>query len=263
MRADAEQTSVLKGRDTRPVLIGVGQSISHWKGGELADAPSPLSLSVEAARKALKDTTAQDALAKRVDTVVVVRTLEDSVPKSPYPFGRCENYPGAVAEALDLQPSSAIYSAVGGDQPQGLVNEFAAKLALGECRCVLLCGAEATAAYKAALRTEQILDWSSRSPLASEDRGIGAPLSTRYERKNGLGWPTNSYPLFEEAYRTRKKLTRAEYLAEISELFAGFSQVSSENPFAQYPGVRSAEYLQTSSADNYPIAGPYRKWHVA
>ncbi|MEO0437550.1 MAG: hypothetical protein AAF098_11650, partial [Pseudomonadota bacterium] len=107
------------------------------------------------------------------------------------------------------------------------------------------------------------LDWSSRSPLASEDRGIGAPLSTRYERKNGLGWPTNSYPLFEEAYRTRKKLTRAEYLAEISELFAGFSQVSSENPFAQYPGVRSAEYLQTSSADNYPIAGPYRKWHVA
>ncbi|MEM6545644.1 MAG: acetyl-CoA acetyltransferase, partial [Pseudomonadota bacterium] len=263
MRPGEEQTTASSMADSRPILVGVGQSISRWKGGEVGDAPSPLSLSIQAVHKAFEDTGARDAIAGRVDTLVAVRTLEDSVPKSPYPFGRCENYPGAVADAMELKPSTAIYSAVGGDQPQALVNEFASKLASGESRCVLLCGAEATAAYKAAVRSEQVLDWSSQSSLPTEDRGIGVPLSTREERKNGLGWPTNSYPLFEEAYRARKKLTRAEYLVEISELFAGFSEVASENPYAQYPSKRSGEYLGTRSAGNYPIAGPYLKWHVA
>lgn len=246
-----------------PIVIGVGQSLSRWNGADSQNAPSPLSLSVTASREALKNTGAQSALTERLDAIASVRTLEDSIPRSPYPFGRCDNYPGAVAEALDLNISSAVYSAVGGDQPQALVNEYAAKLATGEHRAVLLCGAEATAAYKAASRGEQSLDWSSSSGSAFEDRGIGEPLSTRHERRCGLGWPTNSYPFFEEAYRTRQGLTRSAYLCEMSEMLASFSQVAAVNPYAQFPIARAVEFLQTVSSENYAIAGPYLKWHVA
>ncbi|MEL7046490.1 MAG: acetyl-CoA acetyltransferase [Pseudomonadota bacterium] len=249
--------------DTLPVLVGVGQTVGHWGGECPREAPSPLKLCVDAARNALEDSGTGPSLSDRIDAVAVVRTLEDSIPKSPYPFGRCENYPGAVSQALQLSPSIAVYSAVGGDQPQRLVNEFAARLYHRECRAVLLCGAEATAAFKTAIRGKLQLDWSTECDRVFEDRGIGPALSTRYERKNGLGWPTNSYPLFEEAYRTRRGLTRSQYLAETAELLSGFSQVAATNPYAQFPTARSAQFLETPSKENYPIAGPYLKWHVA
>ena len=192
-----------------PILIGVVQSLSRRDGSAANSATRPLSLYITACREALKDTGADSALLERLDAIASVRTLEDSIPRSPYPFGRCDNYPGAIAEALDLKLSSAVYSAVGGDQPQALVNEYAAKLAAGTHRADLMCGAEATAAYKIASRRKLSLDWSSSSAAAFEDRGVGEPLSTRHERRCGLGWPTNSYPFLEEAYRARQGLTRA------------------------------------------------------
>jgi len=246
-----------------PVVVAVGQVVDHWNGRDPAAAPSPVSLAAEAARRALADSGAGPALAGAVDRAVAVRTMLDSIPGAPQPFGRCANLPLSIARAAGIAPREAIYSVVGGDQPQALVNEAAEAVFAGDVRAVLIAGAEATAAMKAALRAGHALGWSASAEGPLDDRGLGAPLLTPYELANGLGMPTMTYPAFEHALRARLGLDRAAYTALMSELWAGFSTVAAANPYAQFPQARSAEFLATPSAENYPVSDPYLKWHVA
>lgn len=242
-----------------PVLIGAGQTVRHWDPAAGEPGPSPSSLRAEAARAALADAGA----GLDIDTVVVVRTMLDSVPGTPQPFGRSANPPGKLAADLGLAPKRAIYSAVGGDQPQALVNEFAEAIFAGEARAVLIAGAEATAAMKAALKARATLDWADDVGGDFEDRGLGPRLLSDYELANGLGAPTQTYPLFEQALRVRLGLDRTAYRALTAELWARFSEVAAANPFAQFPVARTPKFLSTPSTDNYPVADPYLKWDVA
>lgn len=246
-----------------PVLVGVGQIVSHWRAGDAGDAPSPQRLRAAATRAALADSGAAEALAAAIDRVVVVRTMLDSVPGAPQPFGRCANPPGTLAADCGLAPRDAIYSVVGGDQPQTLVNEAAAAIFAGECRAILLSGAEATAAMKAALKAGLMLDWSASADGECDDRGLGPMLLSPYEIANGLGAPTQTYPAFEHALAHRLGHDRAAHRALMSNLWAGFSRVAARNPFAQFPVARNEAFLSAPSAENYPVADPYLKWDVA
>ena len=243
-----------------PVLVGVGQRTVHWKGE--GAAPDPAGLCADAARAALADSGSAD-LKAAIDRVMVIRTMADSVPGAPQPFGRCANPPGTLAEGLGLGPVEALYSVVGGDQPQALVNEAAEAIFAGDARAVLIAGSEATAALKTALRLGQTLDWSRSSEAEFTDRGLGSRLLSAYEIANGLGAPTLTYPVFEHALRRRWGLSRAAHGAVMAELWAGFSQIAAANPYSQFPAERSAAFLATPSAENYPVADPYLKWHVA
>ena len=178
-----------------PVLIGVGQTVNHWDGKGAAAAPSPVGLCVDAARAAIADTGAPQAVISSVDVIAVVRTNLDSVPGTHLPSERCENPPATVASQLGLNVRRAIYSMVGGDQPQALVNEFAETIFAGAARTVLLTGAEAAAAAKTAARARLRLDWSASIDGEVEDRGLGKPLLSEAEIKNGLSFPTQTYPL--------------------------------------------------------------------
>lgn len=246
-----------------PVLIGVGQVTDRWDGADIATAPSPVSLAIRAARAALADTGAADTVARGIDVVTVVRTNLDSVAGAKHPFGRHANPPAAVAAALGLNAPRTIYSHVGGDQPQALVNEFAEAIFNNQAQTVLLAGAEAIAAMKLALRKRLSLDWSGGDAQGMEDRGLGKRLLSDYELRNGLGFPVQTYPLFENALRKRLGLSRAEHRQRMSELWEGFSRVAANNPYAQFPVARSAAFLAEPSAENYEIADPYLKWHVA
>lgn len=246
-----------------PVIIGVGQCVDHWRPGSEAAPPSPQSLRALAARRALDDTGAAAAVASLIDRVIVVRTMLDSVPGAPQPFGRCANPPGTLAADIGLASRDAVYSAVGGDQPQTLVNQSAAALYAGECTAVLLAGAEATAAMKAALRGGAMLDWSASAPGEPEDRGLGPRLLSEYDIANGLGAPTQTYPAFESALAARLGHDPAQHRALMAQLWSGFSSVAARHPCAQFPVERSQAFLSTVSADNYPLADPYLKWDVA
>lgn len=243
-----------------PVLVGVGQRTVHWRGE--GAAPDPAGLRADAARAALADSGAA-GLAATIDRVVVIRTMADSVPGAPQPFGRCANPPGTLAEDLGLGPVEAVYSVAGGDQPQALVSEAAEAIFAGEARAVLIAGSEATAALKTALRLGQTLDWSRSSDAAFSDRGLGSRLLSGYEIANGLGAPTLTYPAFEHALRRRLGMSRAAHGALMAKLWAGFSAVAAANPHSMFPTTRSTEFLATPSAENYPVADPYLKWHVA
>lgn len=247
-----------------PVLIGAGQAVDHWDGDDRAAAPSPQSLMQQAAEAALADTGAGAAVRAAIDVVAVVRHFADSAPGMvPEGTGGCDKPPLGLARRLGLSPARAIYSIVGGQSPQSLVNEFAAAIHAGEAHCVLLSGAEAIAAAKTAARRGIALDWSEQVAGDFEDRGLGPMLLDPYEVRNGVGAPILTYPLFEHACRARLGRSRAEHIAEMSALWADFSQVAATNPYAQFPRAMSAAYLATPSDSNYPVADPYLKWHVA
>ncbi len=249
-----------------PVLVGVGQLTSHWVAADGGGhAPSPQSLRRDAALAAIADTGASGmaGVAAAIDRVIVVRTMLDSVAGAPHPFGRCANPPGTLAADAGISGAEAIYSVVGGDQPQTLVEEAAAAIHSGEARAILLAGAEATGAMKAALRAGLTLDWSRSVEGDFEDRGLGAALLSRYEIGNGLGAPTQTYPAFEHALAVRLGHDRAAHRAMMSRLWAGFSAVAAANPYAQFPTRQDEAFLSTPSADNYPVADPYLKWDVA
>ncbi|WOE75846.1 hypothetical protein [Alterisphingorhabdus coralli] len=250
-------------QNSTPIIIGVGQTMHRWDGSDVSAAPSPQGLMAEAAQLALADTGAADAVREAVDVLTAVRIFPDSMPGDNHPFGKCASLPHAVAARCGVTLKHAIYSEAGGNVPQALVNEFADKLFQGEAKAVILTGAEAIAATKTALRNGITLDWSDDHDGETEDRGWGAMLLDGFEIANGLGFPPITYPHFEHALRHRHGRTRAEHMQAMSELWAGFANVAETHPQSQFGRAFDAEFLATQSAENYPIADPYLKWHVA
>src|SRR4051812_47376618 len=124
-----------------PILVGAGQFTDR------IDDPAYRALSVvelgaEAARRALDDASGGAHLAPHIDVVAGVRQFETSTPDAVAVFGRANNFPRAVMQRLGHQPARAVLEVSGGQSPQTLVNEFAAAIASGEARLVLLVGAE-------------------------------------------------------------------------------------------------------------------------
>ncbi len=250
-------------KGSMPVLVGAGQAVSHWQVADgSAAAPSPLSLARDAAKAALHDSNAP-RLAAEIDTLAFVRIFEDSVPGDNHPHGHNTNLPGTLARDIGAAPRRAIYSSVGGQGPQQLVNEFASAIHAGEMECGLIAGSEAIGASKAARRAGLELDWTDGAALEIEDRGMGDMLLSRTEIKHGLVSPPYFYALFETAIAAREGRTRSQQRTAMSQLFAPFSQVAAANPYAQFPQARDAQWLASPSKDNYELADPFLKWHVA
>ena len=246
-----------------PVLVGVGQCVSQWDGTQgPAGAPSPLSLARDATRAALSDAGPGD-VASAIDTLAFVRIFEDSIPGDNHPHGHNANLPGTLARDIGASPSRAVYSNSGGQSPQALVNEFAAAIHAGEAECVLIAGSEANRTSKAARRHGLDIDWTDDSDLPVEDRSMGPMMLTRHEIKHGLVSPPFFYALFESAIAAREGRGRTAHRQAMSQLFAKFSEVAATNPYAQFPIARTAEFLATPSKENYEIADPFLKWHVA
>jgi len=246
-----------------PVLVGVGQSLSQWDGSAgAAGAPSPLSLMVDASKAALADTGAA-AIAGAIDTIAVVRIFEDSVRGAPHPHGHNTNLPGTLARDIGASPAHLIYETVGGQSPQALVNEMAAKVFAGEIDCALISGSEANRASKGARRHGVEINWADGSDAAYEDRGTGPMMLSREEIKHGIVAPAYFYALFENAIAAREGRSRSEHRKAMAELFQPFTAVAAKNPHSQFPVEHSIEFLSTPSRENYEYADPFLKWFIA
>ncbi|MEL6414142.1 MAG: acetyl-CoA acetyltransferase [Pseudomonadota bacterium] len=245
-----------------PVLVGVGQVTDHWDGTAGPEgAPSPNSLCVSASKIALEDA---GIAASEIDTLAVVRIFEDSVPGDRHPHGHNTNLPGTIARDIGAKPDRAIYAAVGGQSPQQLANEMAARIHAGEIECALVTGSEANKASKAARKHGVDINWADGDDLEIEDRGMGEMLLSRPEIKHGIIAPAYFYALFENAMAARDGQTRSERRAEMSDLFAKFAAVAASNPDSQFDTKSfDADFLATPSKANYPFADPFLKWHIA
>lgn len=248
--------------DNQPVLVGVGQCVVREPGSDASSLPSHLSLAADACSAALADAGVAD-LARHIDTLAVVRFNVDSMRAGAPENARYGNAPRSIAKRIGASPAHAIYSVVGGQSPQQLVNEFASKILAGDAECVLLTGAEAIGAMKHAARNKLEFDWSEQAEGELDDRGEGPMLLAGHEIANGLGMPPQVYGAFENASRIERGISKADHRLAMAKLFAPFSRVAAANPYAQFPVERSVEFLSTRSDDNYDVADPYFKWFVA
>lgn len=252
-----------------PVLVGGGQFTQRTaREGKIRESLSPIEMLAKAARLALADSDAGDELARALDTVAVVRFTADSPgDQGRLPKRMFRNPPASVAKHLGITPRRTLYTATGGNTPQWLVNRTAEEIANGECEAALLVGAEYIATLLGAMKQGIDLGWSN-SPDADpggdpEEIGDTRPGTSEYERRYGLHFPVNTYPLFENAIRGQRGHTPDVHLKWLGEFFSPFSRVASENPDAWFPNYRSPADISTPSDKNRFVGFPYTKYLCA
>ncbi|MBT8149371.1 MAG: acetyl-CoA acetyltransferase, partial [Gammaproteobacteria bacterium] len=240
--------------DNTPVLVGVGQ-ITEPVAEDLSAASSPVVLASKAAAAALDDA---GMPASELDVIAVVRTMADSTPPMPSPFGTSNQPPRSVANAIGASPQQLVHSKSGGNTPQQLVNEWAAKLYAGQASAVLLTGAEALATTKAALRAQQSLDWSEKLEGPMHDCGIGlrGMIGVR-ELQHGLVMPTTQYAIAENARRAQLGRSYSEHAKACGELLAPFSAVASSNEYSMFREQYTAAQIATPGDKNTYVDLPY------
>jgi acetyl-CoA C-acetyltransferase len=162
-----------------PVLVGGGQFTQRTaREGKICESLSPIGMLAKAARLALTNSGASEALRQEIDTVAVVRFTADSPgDQGRLPKRMFRNPPAALAKHLEIAPRRALYTATGGNTPQWLVNRTAEEIANGECEVALLAGAEYIATLLGAMKQGTDLGWtnSADADTGSDPEAISAP----------------------------------------------------------------------------------------
>ena len=158
--------------DRTPILVGAGQLTQ--RDVEPVAALEPLAMMEAVARRAADDAGAGPALLGRVDSLAVVNIFC-------WPYA---NAPRLLAERLGAATRrEELYTTVGGNTPQWLVNETAAEIAAGRVRLALLAGAEAV---RTVLRAPQGARTSSTGrAAATAARTVIGDAARRHERARG------------------------------------------------------------------------------
>ena len=241
-----------------PIIVGVGQ-FTERLGAPDFEGFAAYEIATRAAERAMNDALSIDKLRSVVDAIATTRIFEDSTPRRAQPFGKSNNFPHSIASRLGIEPRVAVWEKAGGNTPQHLVNEFAARLANDEFRMVLIAGAENISTARWLQAQGRRADWSETVEGAVENRGMGLQgLALRYNIRHGLLGTAPYYGLCENARRGRLGLTREQYLKSMGELFAPFTEVAAENPYASSDvKPMSSEELTTVGERNRMIADPY------
>src|SRR5262245_6747264 len=233
--------------DTTPILVGGGQRTQ--RDAEPAEALDPLGLMADAARAAAEDARADAPFFARVDTVGVVNILS-------WDYG---NAPRLLAERLGAQPRRELYSTIGGNSPQSLVNRIAAEIAADRVGVALLAGAEAVATLTRARKAGVRLRWARADGAAPTILGEHREGTSAHEVEHNFQLPVQLYPLFENAIRAARGWDPATHRARLGTLCAAFTRVAAAHPHAWFPQARAADEITGASPDNRPIAFPYTK----
>jgi len=244
--------------DVTPVLIGAGQFTYR---GDPAASPSPTALLKIAAERAAADAGIGAAGLAAIDALAVAGCTIDAPGSTRRIIPHSSNPPASLAAQVSATPRWAVYSHMGGNTPQQLVNVIAERIARGETELALAVGAEFLgSALKRLTKGLGFDDWREDQDQPEPER-IGDPRSgvTAYEARHGLNRPINTYPLFENALRARDGRSIADHQARIGRLFAPFTKVAAGNPEAWFPVERTPEELMTVSERNRMVGFPYPK----
>jgi acetyl-CoA C-acetyltransferase len=228
-----------------PVIVGVGQLTNHPR--SIDETLEPLEMMERVARGAEKDG-GVPGVVEKLDSVQVVNFMSWSYADAP----------GTLAARLGATPEHTIYSSIGGETPQRLVNETAQAVAEGRIRIALLAGAEALESRRLARKLDAQLPWSPRETPQRID-GDNRPGFNEVEARHGATMPTRVYPLFENAIRANLGLSIREHQRRLGELCSRFAAVAADNPYAWFPVAHSPEDVASVRADNRMVGFPYPK----
>ncbi|RMF21678.1 MAG: acetyl-CoA acetyltransferase, partial [Deltaproteobacteria bacterium] len=230
--------------DNVPIIVGAAQITQRWSDdGPHLDA---LGLMEQVARAAIADTGARGCQ-ETIDTLAVINTITWSY----------RDAPGELSRRLGINPQQRLYTAIGGNMPQMLVNRYAARLEAGHASMVLLCGAEA--GYSARRVASGLdLGW----PPFTEPERIDGDMrlgSSDYEIRYELTLPTFIYPFFETALRASSGRRPDEHAAFLGRLCSRMSRVAASHPNAWSREELTAEEIATVTPDNRLVGYPYTK----
>jgi acetyl-CoA C-acetyltransferase len=226
-----------------PVLVGVSQ---HTQFKESRDLLDPIGLMIKAGEKAAEDAgVSLSRIAAAIDTVCVVNVF-------------CWSYhqaPQMVAQGLGLSPAHFVYTAIGGNTPQRLVNHYARSIAAGECRAVLMTGAEAFYALRRMRKDGLENPWPAMvSPenISGDNREGTRAMENHYD----LFLPSYMYPLFETALRASSGRSIENHERFMANLYEKLSRTAAQNPYAWSREFLTAEQLLHNATNRY-IGYPY------
>ena len=171
-----------------PVLIGYGQVNHRDEIDPETRSVEPVDLMVAAARQA-----ADSKVLEAVDSIRVVNVLSAHY-----------RDPGLLlGERIGAADFTTLYSPVGGNVPQSLVNQACLDIQQGRAGVVLLAGAETWRTRRGLRAKGSKLEWTVQDdsvPMA-EVAGDDVPMAGDAEIRIGLDRPAYVYPLFEQALR--------------------------------------------------------------
>ncbi|HEY4939892.1 MAG TPA: acetyl-CoA acetyltransferase [Rhizomicrobium sp.] len=247
-----------------PILVGGAQFTQRTAKSNIKDSLNPIEMLAKVSKDAIADSGAAN-LAAAIDTVCVVRFTADSPgDQGRLPKRMFRNPPHSLASRLGAKPRRMLLSATGGNTPQWLVNRTAEEIANGECDVALLAGAEYIASMLGAMKQGIDLGWANGPDVDPGDDpveiGEQRPGTTDYERRHGLAFPVNVYPLFENGLRGMKRRSPAEHLTWLGEFFSPYTRIASENPYSWFPTYRTPAEISTPSEKNRFVGFPYTKY---
>lgn len=226
-----------------PILVGCGQATLR---NEEKRSVSCLSELVQiAVQNAAVDTGLGAELFEHVDGLACVHGLQVGA----------QNLASNLANNFKLENSTRLFrSTAGGNSPQWLLNLFAQKISQGVLDTVILAGGEMLGGEEKAVYSSELI--GGRSVKEIGDIRLG---SNQYEIAHGLMLPSQMYPLFENALCHHYGHSRRLHAQKLGELYAYFSQVAADNPYAWSPSPLSAEEIINPNANNHYIAYPYTR----
>lgn len=230
-----------------PVIVGVGQVTQRT--ADIEDALGVPDLMIEAVGAAAADSGAPD-IAGRAGAVGVVSGLWDL--RDP---GR------RIADAFGAREARTALTDYSGSVAQHVLTEYASRIQNGDLDVAIVTGGEAR--YSAAKRGEDPVDITK---MKLDERGADETfggssllLGSRHEFEMGFAMPLIVYPLFGSALRAARGQSQDEHRDEISALWADFSQVAAENPYAWDRQPHTAAEIREPSATNRMVCWPYTK----
>ncbi len=230
----------------RPILIGAAQITHRVK--SIEDFIHPIEFMRRAVVMAAEDA-GLGARLSQADALHVVHLLS----------WNHRDAPTALAEALNFQPPTREYSAIGGNTPQWFVNRIADNLAAGRSRLAILVGCEVMKSVSLAMRAGRDLGFFKdkvQVPLV----GITRPGTNQIEQAHFADRPIKIYPIIENALRARLGLSPEEQRHALGRFGETYSAVAAGNPNAWFPVARTAEEIVATSPENRMIAFPYTKY---
>ena len=229
-----------------PVLIGYGQVNHRDEIDPETRSVEPVDLMATAARQA-----ADSKVLEAVDSIRVVNVLSAHY-----------RDPGLLlGERIGAADFTTVYSPVGGNVPQSLVNQACLDIQQGRAGVVLLAGAETWRTRRGLKAKGSKLVWTVQDdsvPMA-EVAGANVPMAGDAEIRIGLDRPAYVYPLFEQALRIANDESIEDHRRRVGELWARFNAVAVDNPHAWIRKPATAEEITQPGPRNRMISWPYTK----
>lgn len=229
-----------------PVLIGYGQVNHRDDIDPAARSVEPVDLMAAAVQRA-----AGAAVIEAVDSIRVVNILSAQY-----------RDPGLLlGQRIGASDFSTLYSPVGGNVPQSLLNQACLDIQRGRARVVLLAGAETWRTRRGLRAKGAKLVWTEQDhsvPMAKVS-GDDVPMAGDAEIRIQLDRPAYVYPLFEQALRVANGESIDDHLERIGQLWARFNAVAVDNPHAWIRKPTTADDIRRPGPQNRMISWPYTK----